>query len=140
MAHIGSRKLTIDIDGEEVAPDVSAATIASEETDSDFVSFAAAAAGGGRTYKLGLTIAQDAAAGSLWSQVWDAAGSEVDVIVRPYGNAVASIAEPHFEGTVVITEPDGELLGGEADPSTTQVFTIEVEWTFTAKPTRVTTV
>lgn len=137
MAHIGSRKLTLEIDGEEVAPDVSAATIESSETDSDFVSFEQAASGGGRTYVLKLTIAQDAAADSLWSQVWDNAGSDIPVTVRPYGNTLASATEPHFEGTVTITEPDGELLGGEADPSTTQVFTIEVEWTFVGKPSRV---
>jgi hypothetical protein len=139
MAHIGSRKLTLEIDGEEVAPDVSAATIASEETDSDFVSFEQAASGGGRTYKLNLTLAQDAASDSLWSRIWDQAGQEVDAVIRPYGNTLPSASEPHFEGTVIVTEPDGDLLGGEADPSTTQVFTIEVEWTFKAKPTRVVT-
>lgn len=138
MAHIGTRKLTATIDGAEVAPDVSTVVIKSAETDSDFVPFAAAAAGGGRDYVLGLTMAQDAAAGSLWSQIWDAAGTEVDVVVRPYGNAVATAGEPHFEGTVIIKEPDGDLLGGEADPSSTARFTVEVEWPFLAKPTRVT--
>lgn len=138
MAHIGTRKLTITIDGDEVAPDVSTVTINSEETDSDFVSFAAAATGGGRTYKLGLTLAQDAAAGSLWSQIWDSAGSEVDVVVRPYGNATPTASQPHFEGTVVISEPDGTLLGGDADGSASAVMTVEVEWTFTEKPTRIT--
>lgn len=138
MAALGTRKLTLSIDGDEVAPEVSSAVIRSAETDSDFISFADAAAGGGRTYVLALTFVQDAEAGSLWDKVWAAAGTEVDVVVRPYGNAVVSATQPHFEGTVVITEPDGDLLGGEADPSTTARFTTEVEWTFTAKPTRVT--
>lgn len=137
MAALGTRLLTMTIDGAEVAPEVSSATIRSAETDSDFVSFADAAAGGSRTYTLALTLVQDAASGSLWDQIWTAAGSDVPVLVRPYGNAVASATEPHFSGTVTITEPDGDLLGGEADPSTTARFTTEVEWTFTEKPTRI---
>lgn len=138
MAAIGTRKLTLTIDTSEVAPEVSKAVITSEETDSDFVSFADAAAGGGRTYKLSLTFVQDAETGSLWDQVWTAAGTDVPVLVRPYGNAVASPTEPHFEGEVTITEPDGDMLGGEADASTSARFVTETEWTFTAKPTRIT--
>lgn len=139
MAAIGTRKLTISIDGDEVAPEVSKAVITSAESDSDFVSFADAASGGGRTYKLGLAFVQDAEAASLWDQVWSHAGEDVDVIVRPYGNAVPSATQPHFTGTVTISEPDGDLLGGEADPSTSARFTVEVEWVFTAKPARDTT-
>lgn len=137
MAAIGTRKLTLSIDGDEVSPEVSAATISSAESDSDFVSFADAAAGGGRTYTLKLTFVQDAAAGSLWDQVWSNAGNDVAVIVRPYGNDVPTADQPHFTGTVTITEPDGDLLGGEADASTTARFTTEVEWVFTEKPARV---
>src|SRR5918996_653096 len=104
MAAIGTRKLTLDVDGVEVAPAVSNVVIKSGETESDFVSFGDAGAGGGREYALGITMVQDAAANSLWDQIWSHAGEEVDVIVRPYGNATASAGEPHFEGTVVITE------------------------------------
>lgn len=138
MAQIGTRKLTMTIDGDEVAPEVSSAVINSAETDSDFVSFAQAAAGGGRDYTLALTFVQDAAAGSLWDKVWTAAGTDVPVVVRPYGNATPTATQPHFTGTVTVTEPDGALLGGEADASNTARFTTEVEWHFLAKPTRVT--
>lgn len=138
MAALGTRKLTVSIDAVEHAPDVSAVAINSAETDSDFVSFADAAAGGGRTYTLAITMTQDPAANSLWDQIWSHAGEEVAVIVRPYGNVTPSADQPHFTGTVVVQEPDGTLLGGEADPSTTARFTTEVEWPFTAKPLRVT--
>lgn len=137
MAAVGTRKLTLTIDGDEVTPEVSKAEILAEETDSDFVSFADAAAGGGRTYKLGLTFTQNLAAASLWDKVWSEAGSEVPVLVRPYGNAVATAGQPHFAGDVVITEPDGTILGGEADASSTARWVTEVEWVFTAKPTRI---
>lgn len=139
MAAIGTRKLTLTIDGDEVAPEVSTATIATKESKSDFVSFADAAAGGSREYSLKLKFVQDASSGSLWDQVWSHAGDDIAVVVRPYGNATASAGEPHFHGTVTITEPDGDLLGGDADPSTSARFVTEAEWVFTAKPTRVTT-
>ncbi len=139
MAQIGTRKLTISIDGDERDADVSKAVVGTGASDADFVSFKMAAEGGAREYTLDLTFVQDAAAGSLWDQVWSHAGEEVPVIVRPYGNAVASAGQPHFTGTVTITEPDGDLLGGEADASTSARFTTEVSWVFTEKPTRVTT-
>jgi hypothetical protein len=138
MAFIGTRKLTLQIDALEVAPDVSAVTIESGDTDSDFVSFASAAAGGGRDYVMHLTLAQDAAAGTLWSKVWDEAGETIPYVLRPYGNAVATALQPHFTGSVIIHEPDGELLGGEADASVSAVMTIEVEWPCEAKPLRIT--
>lgn len=137
MAAIGTRKLTLTIDGDEVAPEVSTATVASKESKSDFVSFADAAAGGSREYSLKLKFVQDAASGSLWDQVWSHAGDDLAVVVRPYGNATASASEPHFHGTVTVTEPDGDLIGGDADASTSARFVTEVEWVFTAKPTRV---
>lgn len=138
MAAIGTRKLTMSLDAEDVTPDVSTCEIHSGETDADFVSFAQAASGGGRDYSLHLTFVQDAASGSLWDRIWSHAGEDVDVIVRPYGNATPTAEQPHFTGTVTIVEPDGVILGGEADASTTQRFTVDVEWLFTEKPTRVT--
>ena len=137
MAALGTRKLTLTVDGDEVTPEVSTAVIKSAASDSDFVSFADAAAGGGRTYVLNVKFVQDAAADSLWDKVWSAAGTTIAVIVRPYGNTLPTATEPHFHGDVVITEPDGDLLGGDADASTTARFVTECQWTFTAKPTRV---
>ena len=138
MAAIGTRKLKIEVDGTEYTAVVSNCRITTAESDSDFVSFADAAAGGARDYSLAITLAQDAAASSLWTKIWDEAGTDVPVTVMPYGNATPTVTEPHFEGTVTIQEPDGDLLGGEANSSTTARMTVEVEWPFTAKPTRVT--
>lgn len=139
MARIGTRLLTLSIGGTDVTAQCSTAEITSEETDSDFVSFADAAAGGGRTYKLHIVAVQDAATGTVWDKVWSAAGTTVAYILKPYGNATASVSQPHYTGSAVITEPDGVLVGGEADASTTNVFTFEVEWTLTDKPTKTTT-
>ena len=138
MAQIGTRKLKLEVDGVERYAEVSNVAIRSAESDSDFVTFQQASQGGGRDYVLAITMAQDAATGSLWSEVWDNAGDEIPVVVMPYGNATPSANEPHFEATATIIEPDGDLLGGEADKSTSARFTIEVEWPLTAKPTKVT--
>jgi hypothetical protein len=148
MAHLGTNKLTLIIDGEERAAEVSTAEIVNSETDSDFVSFADAAAGGGRDWALHIVAVQDPGdPDSLLNLTWDMAGTNVDVIVRPYGNATASATQPHYSGTVTVKYPDGVLVGGEADASESARFTFDVEWPFVvpdgapadavAKPTRV---
>lgn len=116
---------------------VSDVRIKSAESDSDFVTFADAAAGGARKYTLVLTMAQDNATTSLWYQIWSAAGTDVAYEVWPNGrpgSGTASATQPKFSGTVTISEPDGDLLGGEADKSNTKKFTTEVEWECLAKP------
>lgn len=139
MAGIGTRLLELEIGGESVSAEISKAVITSGEGDTDFVTFADARAGGKREYRLDLTIVQDAETGSLWDKIWSAAGTTVPFSVNPYGNEVPSTTQPHFSGNATITEPDGDLIGGEADASTTARFTVEVSWVLDAKPTKVTT-
>jgi hypothetical protein len=138
VAALGTRSLTISVGGTDFTSQVSNCRIVSGEADSDFVTFANAAAGGSRVYTLAFTAVQDPETASLWDKVWTAAGTTAAVIIRPNGGTTASATEPHFTGNVVITEPDGDLLGGEANASTTARFTFDAEWEFTAKPTRVT--
>jgi hypothetical protein len=137
MAQITTRQLVMTLDGADVTAQISTCIVKTAETDSDFVSFADAAAGGGRDYKLALTFVQDPAADTVWDQVWSHAGEEVPVIIKPFGNAVATAGQPHFTATAVISEPDGDLLGGEADASPSNRFTTEVEWALTGKPVKV---
>ncbi|KRB73079.1 hypothetical protein ASE01_20095 [Nocardioides sp. Root190] len=137
MAAIGTRKLKLEIDGTNYTPQVSNVRITSGEADSDFVTFEDAANGGARDYALVITLVQDAAAGTLWREIFDSAGTDVPYTVMPYGNAAPTAGEPHFEGTATITEPDGDLLGGEANKSNTAKMTIEVTFPCTAKPTLV---
>ena len=139
MAAIGTRKLKIEIDAVEYTASVSNARFTAAAGDSDFVSFADAAGGGSRLYKLEGTAVQDAASASIWSLIWDQAGTTVPVTLMPYGNATPTVAEPHFTADVVISEPDGDLLGGEANASTSARFTIDFAWDCEAKPTKVTT-
>ena len=137
---LGTRSLKFKVGATEFNMDASSVTIESAEADSDFVSFAQAAAGGAREYTLNFTATQDPAdSASLWNQVWASAGSTVGVSINPYGGGTFSAANPGFTGNVVITEPDGVLLGGEADSSVTSKFTFDGSWKFTAKPTKVVT-
>jgi len=88
-------------------------------------------------YTLSITLTQDAVTGTLWDKIWTAAGSDVAVIMKPYGNTTASATQPHYSMTANVREPNGTLIGGEADASPTKRFTTEVEWPLAAKPTKI---
>lgn len=138
MAKLGTRALMLEIGGEEVNMDVTNVTVEAGASDSEVTTFADAAAGGARQYSLNFTGVQDPATGSLWDRVWTAAGDTVAVVLKPAGGVAASEATPWFTGNATITEPDGTILGGEANASTTARFTFECSWVFEAKPVRVT--
>lgn len=117
---------------------VSNVEVTSDEADSDFVSFADAAAGGARAYKLVMTLKQDNATTSLWYYAWSQAGATVAYEWWPQGRPVsgtASATQPKFAGNVVVREPNGTFIGGDADKSTTKYFTSQFEWDCIAKPT-----
>ena len=137
---LGTRSLKIKVGSTDHTVEVSKCEVLAGAADSDFTSFADAAAGGAREYRLAITFRQDlSATGVMWRYIWASAGTTMAVKVNPYGNATASTTEPHFTGNVVITEPDGTLIGGEANSSASARFTNSVEWVFTAKPAEVTT-
>ena len=139
MAAIGTRKLKLEIDGVERSVELTNARLAPADSDSDTITFADAAAGGKKDWHLQFTAVQDAAAGTIWSAIFDESGTDVPYTFMPYGNAVPSEAEPHFTGTVTIGAPDGDFLGGEANASNTSKFTFDGDWICTDKPTKVTT-
>lgn len=138
MAALGTRLLQLSIAGTDYSAQISKAVITSNEADSDFVTFADTAAGGSREYRLEFTGVQDLATTTLWDRVWTSAGTTVAYILKPYGNATASATQPHYSGNLVITEPDGDFIGGEADSSVSAKMTFECSWVLTAKPTKVT--
>lgn len=137
MAGIGTRLLKVSVAGTEYDTQVSKAVIVSGESDSDFVTFADAAAGGAREYRFEFTAVQDAVAATLWDRIWSATGTTVACILKPYGNAAASATQPHYSFNAVVSEPDGDFIGGEADQSVTARMTVEASWVLEAKPTKV---
>ena len=138
MARVTPRLIALEVDGDDRSDEVAKAVITSAPAESDFLTFAEARAGGGRDYVLAMTIAQDHASGTLWDLIWTGAGTEVAGTYAPYGNAAPTVAQPHYDFTATVAEPDGDFLGGEANSSTTAVATVEVEWALNAKPTKVT--
>lgn len=90
-----------------------------------------------RDYRLLATVVQDPAHGSLWDLVWNRAGENVDVDLRPAGGSVPSDEQPWLLGTVTIFMPDGIVLGGAANKSLANRFTFDIDWPFTEKPTLV---
>lgn len=138
MAEWGTRSLVLRVGGADYSGAVSKVRIKSGETDADFVSFADAAAGGARKYKLVMTLKQDNATSALWYFAWASAGQTVAYEVWPNGRpgpGTPTAVQPRFSGNVIVMEPDGDFIGGDADPSTTKVFTAEYEWDCTGKPT-----
>jgi len=132
---IGTRKTILKVGGTDYSASVSKCVVTSDETGDDFVTFADALAGGARDYKLALTLRQDTATDSLWYYAWNNAGDDVAIEFWPNGGGTTeSVTTPKITGTVTVTEPDGDFLGGEANRSNTAVNTVKTEWKFTAKP------
>lgn len=138
MAGVGTRLLTLTVDGNSATDECSTSKFTSGESDSDFVTFSDAAAGGARQYNLEFTAVQDMVSDTMWNLMWTAPGSEVVATIAPYGNVTPSVSQPHFTATVVVKEPDGDMIGGDADASTTARMTFSGVWPCNAKPTMVT--
>lgn len=144
MAALGTRLLVLEM-ATAAAPTVftdhtaavATVKISTAESDSDFVPFSEAAAGGAREYTLELTLAQDLATSALWRKTFDNAGTDVPFKIWPNGKpggGTPSATQPVITGTAQITEPDGDWIGGDADKSPTARFTTEVAWKLLAKP------
>ena len=138
MGRVTPRLIALEVETVDRSNEVSQAEITSAASDRDFMSFAEARAGGARDYALVMTIAQDHASSTLWDLIWTGAGTLVDGVYAPYGNAAPSVAQPHYAFEAKVSEPDGTFLGAEANDSTTAVATVQVTWSLTAKPTKVT--
>lgn len=142
MAAFGTRKLKLKVNGVDYSSAVKDVRVSVDKKDSDFTSFADAAAGGAQEYGLKLVMQQDGTAASLWDLMWTSPGTDVAVEIWPNGQAATNPATPtpvypKFAGTVTVTEPSGsDLLGGEANPSSTAVFETEVTWTFLSRPVK----
>lgn len=138
MAALTGRTLLITVAATDYTAQVFSASVEADDADSKDITFAEAAAGGGRQYKLKLTLTQDMVASTLWDKIWSAAGTDVVVLMKPYGNASASVTQPHFTMSANVREPNGTFIGGDADANVQTRYNVEVEWPLAAKPTKVT--
>lgn len=134
---IGTRNTVFYLDSTDFTSQVKHVSLESEVDSDAFQSFADALAGGSRRYKIKLTVRQDTATDSLWYYIWNELGATNTYEFWPngYNGGTPTATYPEFSGSVVISEPDGTMLGGESNPSATAVGEVEVEWECTAKPT-----
>lgn len=82
-----------------------------------------------REYTIEIVAGQDLTADSLWHIAFTQADQEVEVVLKPYGNADAPTADkPWVTTTATVVEPDGDLVGGSQDGSVTTRRTTTLVW------------
>lgn len=125
------KDLALTFDAIEFNADGTAVVLDNEEADQEAVTFAEVGAGDTRQWFFQLTAIGDYAAGSIWDMLWDNSGATVPFVFKPYGNAVATAAQPHFTGdcTVVAKPPIGGTAG--------ETWTFEARLDVDGVPTRV---
>lgn len=81
---------------------------------------------------LNMTVLQDLAAGSLYRKAITAGGVPVPGIIKPFGNAAASVTAPHFTFNVAPVGVSGDVfLGGEAAEDASEGLTVDLAWLIT---------
>lgn len=134
---VGTRDLVLRVANVDHSGAVSRAVIQSVPTDKDFVPFAVAMNGGERDYHLAMSMYQDIGALSLWRVVWTQRTVDLAFELWPAGRpagGVPTATQPRFAGTATVDEPNGDFMGGEADPDPEARMTCDVTWRCTAKP------
>lgn len=125
------KNLSLTFDAQEFNADGTAVVLDNEEADSDATTFAELASGDARQWFFSLTAIGDYSAGSIWDLLWENSGAEVPFVFKPYGNAPASPAQPHFTGNAkVVSKPP---IGGTAG----ETWTFEARLDVDGVPTRV---
>jgi len=127
--------LTLGSPGSEYSADLISWLIENEEADSDVVTFEDAASGGSRQFYLRGSAIQSTASTAFWTYVWENSGDTgVAYTIAPHGNAVATVSQPHFVGTLTIGAKP--TIGGEASTSSSSAFTFEFEFEIDGVPTK----
>lgn len=131
MAKYKGKDLSLTIDGVEVNLEGTSVLLENEEADTDAITFAELSAGTPLQWFFSLTAVADYGTGSLWTTLWDNAGTEVAFVFKPYGNVTATALKPHFTGNCTINAKPP--IGGSAN----EVFTFEARLDVDGEPARV---
>lgn len=134
MSALGTRTLVITVDGDDYTAEVSKAVIVSRALSED----EKVLCGPTRGYDLEFTAVQDMATGSLWDLVWTRVEEQLPCLLKPYGNAVATDSKRHYQFVATVKEPDGALIGGDANRSPNARQVIDCSWPLQARPVEVT--
>lgn len=78
---------------------------------------------------LNMEITQDLDPTSLYQVSISGDTSPLACIMKPLGNAAASVEKPHYTFNVTPSGPSGDVfMGGEAAQDNSQALTVEVAW------------
>lgn len=114
--------------------DVSRVVITSAAPDAELATFGDKAAGA-RIYRLEFVAVQNLHMDTLWRTVWEHAGEVVPVELYPEGYGQREeFWRSKFTMDAVVSEPDGDILGGDANPSPSARFSFACSWALQAKP------
>lgn len=134
MPKFRGKNLSFLVDAVEFNADGTSVVMDSEDADTDALTFAEYSAQGDGTpqqWFFQISAVSDYGAGSFWSNLWENAGQTVAFVFKPYGNAVASAAQPHFTGEVTV--PRKPPVGGTAG----EVWSFDFRLDIDGEPTRV---
>ena len=132
MSKYKGKDLSLTVDGVEFNLEATSVVLDNEDADNDAVTFADLQSGTPKKWFFTVEATADYADTSVWSMLWDNAGSDVAFALKPYGNETASPSQPHFTGTcTILSKPP---IGGSAN----EVFTFEARLDVVGEPTRVT--
>jgi len=82
--------------------------------------------------RLDMTILQDLVAGSLYQLAMAGGGAQVTGVLKPLGNVLPSVEQPHYSFNVTPAGPTGDTyMGGDAAADGSQTLTAEVQWLIT---------
>jgi hypothetical protein len=138
-SRIKAQNIDFKIDGTNYSCDANMIELSLGDAPGDVQTFCEKRVGGEWALQLDGITSGDAT--SLYRILWDNFGTEVDFLIAPNGNSVASSNEPHYEGTVVFDQlPPLSLTSNETalfsvtlqvknsphDPSANQYFGVEI--------------
>lgn len=111
---VKANALKLTVDSVEYSAELSEVALYSEEAASDVTTFATAATGGSRDFKLRISGPVSTTAGSLFRVFWTNAGDEVAFEMAPWGNSTATADQPIYSGIVRLPAAGAIELGGQA--------------------------
>lgn len=119
-ARIKGTKLTLTVGAQEISVDATSARAEPAVASPDVVTFKDALQGDTFDWNLLISGVQSTEVASFWRFLWANSGAIVPYVLRPHGNAVPTVSEPHFTGTVKITQKPP--IGGAAGQAVTFAF------------------
>jgi len=120
---VNGRDLVLFIDGVDRSDETSAVALnyGTRQTFADMR--------GTKPKRLDMTINQDLAAASLYQIAIAGDPEPLTGLLKPLGNAAASVEQPHYTFTVTPGGISGDtFMGGEAAEDPSETLTAEVQW------------